>query len=744
MNQNSSSERTIGLLGATGVGIGAIVGGGILALAGVAFATTGPSAIISFSLNGLIALLTALTFAELSVAFPESGGTYVFAKKVLTVQAAFTVGWVVWFASIVAAVLYSLGFAAFSVVVIENIWRALQGTVPFWLTSHGSVTTLAIAANIVYGVSLIRTKSGGGQWENVGKIVIFVILIAGGLWALSSRSWSDIQTNLRPFFSSGMSGLIKAMGYTFIALQGFDLIAAVAGEIRNPERNIPRAMFLSLGTAVAIYIPLLFIVATVGVDPGQSITSASAAQPETIIAVAAQNYLGQFGYWLVMVAAIFSMLSALRANLFAASRVALTMSRDRTLPYTLDAIDVRSGTPKKSILVTLITVTLILSVTPDIAAAGAASSLIFLITFALAHWIGILARLRGSAQSTAFRVPLFPFFPVLGAISCLGLAVFQGISVPSAGLIAGGWLLFGGILYLVLFARRARVVDALSEAHDPQLVRLRGRSPLVLVPIANPASARAMVAVANALAPPSIGRVLLLLVVTAPKIWQPGEIPEQLLDAQDVLCQSLLTSFTKGLSPEALTTIAEEPWPEISRVARTYRCESLLLGFSKFSDTIMGGKLETLMSKVDCDVVILRAPTEWRLSDVTRVLVPMGGRGGQDELRARLLGSLCRTSTQNLEITFLLIMPEHLPAHEYSKAERELSHLAHDEVPGKYTVKVAQSNNVTEEIIRAAENCDLLILGLQRLRRHQKVFGDVTLRIVHGTTCAIIMISRRG
>ena len=92
------SERRIGLLGATGVGVGAIVGGGILMLAGVAFSVTGPAAIVAFGLNGVIALLTALSFAEMASKFPESGGVYTYSKKVLSVEAAFAVGWVVWFA----------------------------------------------------------------------------------------------------------------------------------------------------------------------------------------------------------------------------------------------------------------------------------------------------------------------------------------------------------------------------------------------------------------------------------------------------------------------------------------------------------------------------------------------------------------------------------------------------------------------------------------------------------------------
>ena len=124
MNPDPSSSvtsRSIGFFGALGIGVGAMVGGGILALAGVAFAVSGPSAILAFALNGLIAFITALSFAEMASANPQSGGTYTYAKKALSLQVAFGVGWIVWFASLVAAVLYALGFGAFSVFALQQI-----------------------------------------------------------------------------------------------------------------------------------------------------------------------------------------------------------------------------------------------------------------------------------------------------------------------------------------------------------------------------------------------------------------------------------------------------------------------------------------------------------------------------------------------------------------------------------------------------------------------------------------------
>jgi len=743
MEPSATARRSIGLFGATSIGIGAIVGGGILALAGVAYATTGPGAILAFALNGGIAILTALSFAEMSTAFPESGGTYTFAKKVLSIEAAFAVGWIVWFASIVAGVLYALGFASFARMFLERVWGATASGVPLGgLSGRWTETLLAVGATALYTGSLIRRSAGGGQWATWGKVVVFAVLIAGGVWALTSRQVATIHADLTPFLPGGAAGLFQAMGYTFIALQGFDLIAAVAGEVHDPVRTIPRAMLLSLAAALAIYLPLLFVIATVGVPPGQSIAAASAAQPDTIVAIAAGNFLGELGIWLVIVAAILSMLSALQANLLAASRIALSMARDRNLPRLLGRIDERWGTPAVAIAASAVALTAILLVVPDVATAGAAASLIFLISFALAHGTSVLARWRGGVQTTVFRVPYFPLVPVAGGLSCVALAVFQGIMVPAAGLLASTWLGCGAILFVVLLARHARIVDASAEAHDPDLVRLRGRNPLVLVPIANPANAEAMVAVATALAPPTVGRVLLLSVVRAPQTWQPGAPPQELVDAQHALRGALMASFTVGLAPEALTTVAPRPWPEIGRVARIHRCESLLLGLSNLTEQVIGTHLEDLISLVDCNVIVMRAGPGWQLSQARQVLVPVGGLGDHDALRARLLGSLSRMSAR--EVTFLRILPSWSSEAACAAARRTLSRLAEEEAPAHHRVEVVRSDSVAATLTEHAARNDLVILGLKRLGRRRKLLGEIAMQMARDTRGALIMISRRG
>jgi len=738
--ENQLHNRTMGLWAATGLGVAAIVGGGILVLAGVAFEATGPSAVLAFALNGLLALLTAFSFAEMSAAFPESGGTYVFSKKVLSIRAAFGVGWIIWFASILAAVLYALGAGFFISIAINSIWEYYTGTHIPWVNTSSATTFIAIVASLIYTRMLFNRQTNGGNWINTGKVLVFLILIIGGGWYLANESVMDVVDDFTPFFTEGSYGLLQAMGYTFIAYHGFDLISAVGGEVKNPERNIPRAMFISLIVAIVIYVLFMLVITVAATGPGESIVEASSTRPEEIVLHAAEIYMGKYGYWLVIIAGILSMLSALYANLLGASHIAFSMARDRTLPRELGHLDKGLGTPIKAVIVTAAVLVITIIIVPDIAVAGAASSLIFLISFALAHWISILSRKRSKPEDLPFKAPFFPLIPVLGILSCVGIAVFEGVKVPVAGVITVVWLVLGGILYYILFGRRARVVDASAEGYDPRLVSLRGRSPLVLVPIVNPSHAVPMVAVASALAAPITGRVLLLSVVRTPEDWDPEKHPEKLNNAQRVLKESLSASFGIGLKPEALTTVAHEPWDEIIRVSRAYSCESLLLGLTNLNEK-SEVKIEYVMSHVDSDVVVLRTTDMWRLSEVKSILVPVRGSGAQDELLARLLGSICRKT--NAEVTFLKVLPEDANWQKTDKSRKALFQVAEDQVPhGQFKVVVVKNNNVSEEIISHAEQSDLMIVGLQRYSRRRKEFGKLPLYIAQQTKCPMLMISR--
>lgn len=727
------SKRNIGLVGATFIGVGAIVGGGVLALAGTAFASAGPAAILAFALNGVIAFATARSFAGMARAFPQSGGSYNFAKMVLSVRFAFAVGWVVWFASIVAAVLYALGFAVYAVLMIQETYHLLGKETPVWVTHRATVVVLAGLATAFYSINLLRKSGGGGNIETVGKVVIFIMFIAFGAWAMLSEP--SATTMPQTFFHDGALGLVAAMGFSFIALQGFDLIAAVGGEVKDPQRNIPRAMYYSLAAALIIYMPLLFVVMTAGVTEGSSIVGMSEAEPDAVVAVAARNIVGDFGFWMIAVAALLAMLSALSANLFAASRIAASMAQDRMLPWAVAKKSEKRGIPVGGVLASGGLVLAVLLVLEEVAIAGAAASLIFLLTFALVHYIAFLARRRGAITEKG----AWKWLPIGGGLACVALAIFQGVVVPAAGLITVAWVAVGAGIYVTLFAHRAEAVDAGDMARNPLRSVARGVNPLVLLPIANPDSAVGLVSIAHALTPPNIGRVLLLSVIRKTD----GDPGEELKKTQAALGQTLTASFRQDMYPESLATVATDPWGEIARVARTRDCRSLLLGMSKLDEqSPTAGHLEKLMSDVDSDVVVLRANAEWQLENAKRILVPVGGKGYQDELRARMLGSLSRTAER--EVTYLRVLSGKVDDGDFKRIEKELKRFAQGEAPGFNRVVLVRSENAMDEVIKECEKSDLTIIGVQRLGRRKKLFGNFAMQVVKQTSKALMLISRRG
>jgi hypothetical protein len=149
-----------------------------------------------------------------------------------------------------------------------------------------------------------------------------------------------------------------------------------------------------------------------------------------------------------------------------------------------------------------------------------------------------------------------------------------------------------------------------------------------------------------------------------------------------------------------------------------------------------------LLSRLNSDVVVLRAPENWQLSDAKNILVPVAGRGGHDRLLARLLGSLSRE--QKRDVTFFRSVPKSTSAKELGRVQRDLARMARDNLRGKCGKTVIHSDDPISATVEAAEDCGLLILGIQRLGPREKLFGHFTREVAKRTTCPIIAISRRG
>ncbi|MEJ2195408.1 MAG: APC family permease [Ignavibacteriaceae bacterium] len=377
--------RDLGLFDATMIGVGAMIGAGIFVLTGLAAGEAGPASILSFALNGLVTLITAFAYAELASAIPRAGGGYSFVRMAFPGATGFVAGWMLWFAYTVACSLYALGFGGYFWEFFLKYFPGLAESIHSILKQHSVVliVTALIAAFFIW--LNMRGAEVTGKTENVltlSKIAILSIFIFFGLSLIFSEPTQTLK-HFTPFFPKGFSGVFVAMGLTFIAFEGYDLIATVAEEIKNPERNIPRATFIALGITIIIYLLILFVsLGAINVDePSWEFLGRF---KETAIVRAAEAFMPAFGVGLIVFGGLLSTMSALNATVMAASRVAFSMSRDLWLPPKMSRIHQTRRTPYIAVFVTGF-ILIIMAVTLPIEAVGSAASLIFLLTFAMVN-----------------------------------------------------------------------------------------------------------------------------------------------------------------------------------------------------------------------------------------------------------------------------------------------------------------------------------------------------------------------
>jgi APA family basic amino acid/polyamine antiporter len=463
-------QQSLGLLDATMVGIGAMIGAGIFVLTGLAAEIAGPAAILVFGLNGVVTAFTALSYAELASAIPKNGGGYAFVREAFPDAVSFVMGWTRWFTYMAAGALYALGFSSNFIEFVHLYWPGLPaGPVVPGGPTWGIVYALGIVVVLV-ALNALSTEAAGGAETVVTlvKIAILLVFVAFGVWAVDLAAFD-------PFFPSpdagggadiGLVGLapgslgggavsvLPAMALTFIAFQGYDLIATVTEEVENPRRNIPLAILLSLVVTIVVYLLVVFVaIGTLGAGP-------LAAAGETAVAEAAEGFMPAIplvgtGAALIAFGAVFSTVSALNAVVIGSSRIAFAMGRSRQLPARLGRIHHRFGTPFVAVLASAV-VMLVAVVTVPIQVVGDLASLFSLLGFSVVNLAVIRLRRDRPAMSRPFEVPYYPVPPILGIVLNLGLGLFIGLRT---WLLALGWLALGGGVY-VLVSRAGSDGDA--------------------------------------------------------------------------------------------------------------------------------------------------------------------------------------------------------------------------------------------------------------------------------------------
>lgn len=442
------------------IGIGTMIGAGIFVLPGPAAAAAGPAIALSFVIGGGIALLTALSASELATAMPRAGGSYHFINEGLGPLFGSIAGFGNWLGLAFASAFYVIGFGGYLGVLIGFVVEPPTLTLGPLVLNEAQLGGL-LGGALFIGVNYVSTEETG-KLQNIIVIGLLGIL---AVFSILGALAADVST-LTPFTPEGVGAILPGTALIFVSYLGFVKITTVAGEIKDPSRNLPIALVGSVLVVTAMYAIIMVIVLGV-VDRGDI------ADSETAVADVAGLLFGEFfglavlGIGLLTLAGLLATASSANASILAASRINYAMGRDRIFSPKLNAIHGRFNTPYRAILLTGGFI-LIFVLIGDIAILAKAASVLHLVVYGLINIALIVFRETDAVTyNPPYTVPLYPWVPILGAITSFGLIAFMDPIEIGLGFV----FVVVSVVWYLLYAR-SRTTD------DSALAALRGiRSP---------------------------------------------------------------------------------------------------------------------------------------------------------------------------------------------------------------------------------------------------------------------------
>jgi len=415
------------------IAIGAMVGSGIFILPGVAYVVVGgPAVVLAFLIAGLLVLPAAFSASEMATAMPEDGGSYVYVERGMGPLLGTIAGIGNWFMLSFKGALALIGGVPYLVFVAP------------WLAEYILIIAIGLAVLFTI-VNIVSTKSAGSlQFAIVGVMLVALAwFIVGGVPGVSPERTAGS-------FDFGSDGLIAATAIVFISYAGVIKIAAVAEEVKDPGKTIPRAMIGSLLLTTALYVGAVYI--AVGVVDIDAAIAAGDLDPDgegAIMALAATATLGQAGTVAVVLAALLALASTANAGLLSASRFPFAMARDGLAPGAFERVSDRFNTPALAVSVSgAIIVVLVIFVPIDqVAKFGSAFQIIVFILVNLA----LIGFREGAIDGykPEFVSPLYPWMQLFGMAS--GFIVLTQVgTVPFVG---AALITAASVVYFYLYVR---------------------------------------------------------------------------------------------------------------------------------------------------------------------------------------------------------------------------------------------------------------------------------------------------
>lgn len=742
--------RDMGLMHVTMIGVGAMIGAGIFVLTGLAAGVSGPALLLVFAFNGLVTGLTAMSYAELGSCFPEAGGGYLWVKEALPQPNGFLSGWISWFAHAVACSLYAVAFGTFSVDLLHTAGIDLHKLLSVFSTSEPYILAAKLISVIVVLLFVYINYRGAketGQAESlvtILKIIIIAMFIGFGLFAIfsgnTSEPWPD---HFRGFFQKGPMGIIIAMGLTFIAFEGYEIIAQCGEEVKNPKKNIPRSIFLSLLIVVPIYILVAFVaLGAVAPEGDQASWQYLGEKGEMAMIEAAEHFmLGKLGRIIFLIGGLFSTMSALNATVFSSSRVSFAMGRDHNLPGIFGKIHPKKRTPHMAIFISGVMIILMAVLLPieDIASATDA---MFLLLFIFVNLAVINLRKNRPDLDRGFKVPFFPYIPILATVLNLILAVFLFFYRPLGVWICLGYLVFG-IGFYYLYSRRKEFVakaEPIIHAEHP-VFEVDPADFHILVPVANEKTVEQLQSFAVRMARAYKADITALNVIQVPAQLPPSEGRKYLDCARSLLGKAIDVGEEQNIPVYSLVKLTHNVPKAIIETCEQRKIDLMVLGWEgerPAYNRVFGTITDEIILNTLCDIALVcRSPGD---KEIGRILIPV---------------STIKYAVLSLKIAEAVLIENGTPIVLFhathkddvqsvkQKYEEDLQKLKDEINPDLYQIVIKKTDNFAEAILAEIQHNDLVIMGAPEeglVRR--AFFGDLPLYIARETDVPIILTKR--
>jgi amino acid transporter len=390
--------------------INGIIGAGIFGLPAKVYALIGTYSLIAFVACALVVALIILCFAEVGSRFDETGGPYLYAREAFQPAVAFEIGWLFWLVRITA-------FAANCNLLINYLsffW--LSATAPLW---RASIIVLVVAVLALINLLGIRQAAIVSNMFTIGKLVPIIIFIAAGLFFLNPQAYDLGPTPTTGAFSQSVLLLVYAF-------TGFEMATIPAGEVRDPQRSLPRALLIAILVVAVLYI--MIQVVCVGTLPGL-------AQSQKPLADAGAQFLGAAGGAIISAGAIVSIIGNLNILLLSGSRLPFAMAEQKQLPAFVGRIHRRFFTPYVAILITAVCM-LLLTLKSSFLAALTISVIARLITYGATCLALPVFRARREIAAPVFRLPGGKVIAVLALLLIVWLLLHSALNEAKAAALA--------------------------------------------------------------------------------------------------------------------------------------------------------------------------------------------------------------------------------------------------------------------------------------------------------------------